>query len=273
MASEPPHPNLIRPQVLLLAQGRLAYLGPPSNVGPAFGAAGYPCPPGRQPAEHMLHVASQPTGLAALLRRMAAPPADAGADAVRTGDASCAGAVGGLGDDATGSSGLGQQRGEAAAKGPKACEERVTDGGWAVTVDMRQADGGVSRGHVSRKPTAVSEAAASAASAGAGAGGALRRAGDWAGGVLRECAVLYWRAFTNMRREPRLLLLHLLVALVLGLVVGAVFFKLDTSNVGLQNRLGAMFFALALFGWTSVSVVDGQVHEPELVERVGAGRS
>jgi hypothetical protein len=42
--------------------------------------------------------------------------------------------------------------------------------------------------------------------------------------------------------------------------VGALFFRLDDSQVGVQNRLGAMFFALALFGWTAVSAVDGMVH-------------
>jgi ABC-type multidrug transport system ATPase subunit len=53
--------------VMLLAKGRLAYLGPPGSVAPYFGAAGLPVPRKRQPAEHMLHVASQPAGLAALL--------------------------------------------------------------------------------------------------------------------------------------------------------------------------------------------------------------
>jgi ATP-binding cassette subfamily G (WHITE) protein 2 len=101
--------------------------------------------------------------------------------------------------------------------------------------------------------------------------GLLAAPREWLAGAARECAVLYWRAFTNMRREPRLLMLHALVALALGLVVGAVFFRLDGSNVGLQNRLGSMFFALALFGWTSVSVVDGLVLERELVEREVAG--
>jgi len=59
-------------------------------------------------------------------------------------------------------------------------------------------------------------------------GGGVRR---WVGTKERECSVLYWRAFTNIRREPRLLLLHLLVAVVLGVVVGSVFFKLGNTQV------------------------------------------
>ncbi|KAI8475486.1 MAG: hypothetical protein J3K34DRAFT_483207 [Monoraphidium minutum] len=221
-------------QVLLLAKGRLAYLGPPGGVGAAFAAAGYPCPPGRQPAEHMLHVASTPPGLAALLRARGKRGGTAGA-----GGANVAAPAPPAGGDVV------------------ACVDQ-----WRPAVP-----GG---GGAGRRDTLLTDGGASAAGA-SDAGGRVAAARGAAAGAAREAAVLAWRAFTNMRREPRLLMLHLLVALGLGLLVGAVFFKLDSSQIGVQNRLGAMFFALALFGWTSVSVVDGLVLERELVEREVAG--
>jgi ABC-type multidrug transport system ATPase subunit len=255
-------------QVLLLAKGRLAYLGTPANVGPHFASAGYPIPPGRQPAEHMLHVASHGSGLTALLRYGAHSPDGPGA------------AKSGL---SKGSLGRGVFRAHIIAEATvSGSTEPSIDDEWHVPAAGAAAaaprGGGfsapVSAGGCGYVPVNGSQAAAAAAAL---AAGGRRRAGPgarlshWAGRQARECAVLYWRAFTNMRREPRLLMLHLAVALVLGLVVGAVFFRLDGSNVGLQNRLGSMFFALALFGWTSVSVVDGLVLERELVEREVAG--
>ena len=44
-------------------------------------------------------------------------------------------------------------------------------------------------------------------------------------------------------------------------------------QVGIQNRLGAMFFALALFGWTAVTAVDGLVNSAELVGREARGHT
>jgi ABC-type multidrug transport system permease subunit len=64
-----------------------------------------------------------------------------------------------------------------------------------------------------------------------------------------------------------MLLLHISVALLMGLMVGLVFYKLDSTNVGVQNRLGSMFFALALLGFCSISIIDSLVLERELVTR------
>jgi len=279
-------------QVLLLVQGRLAYLGSPAGVGPHFSAAGLPIPRKRQPAEHMLHVASQPAGLAALLqyaekcadarRRVAAvhtqqqqqqqqhlnpasPAVLAAANSVHSSSLGSLGSVGSLGQPESNNSNsssflvnLMSVYGEAAAAVQDAFAGIPPAAAPAAAAAARSKGGASEAG-------GCSEAAdGSGATAGA-------RFKNWSDRKARECAVLYWRAFTNMRREPRLLMLHILVALILGLVVGAVFFQLENSQVGVQNRLGSMFFALALFGWTSVSVVDGLVLERELVEREVVG--
>jgi ABC-type multidrug transport system ATPase subunit len=90
--------------------------------------------------------------------------------------------------------------------------------------------------------------------------------------ALRAFAVLQWRAFTCARRSPALLLLQCAVGLGLGLGVGLVFFRLDSTNVGVQNRLGALFFALALFGFSALTAVDAVVAERRLVGREVAAR-
>jgi hypothetical protein len=273
-------------QVLLLAKGRLAYLGSPANVGPHFGAAGFPVPAGRQPAEHMLHVASQPDGLAALLVRAPAGSNRAGPkhggkesglgsswsfrSVLSSSPRSKAASTHHLKSDSFGAASSADEEWRiGSADGQQSAEQQhaaVAAADAVATIRVHpvsvQPQSSLHPHHARHAGTAaVASTTTSAADS----------LSDWAAGQARQCAVLYWRAFTNMRREPRLLLLHLLVAIILGLVVGAVFFQLDGSNVGLQNRLGSMFFALALFGWTSMSVVDGLVLERELVEREVAG--
>ena len=54
--------------------------------------------------------------------------------------------------------------------------------------------------------------------------------------------------------------------------MGLIYFQLDKTNVGVQNRLGSIFFALALFGFTSLTIVDSLVLERELVLRETRGR-
>jgi hypothetical protein len=249
-------------QVLLLAKGRLAYLGTPASVGPHFAAAGLPVPRRRQPAEHMLHVASQPAGLAMLL-----------AYAEKCGEARRR--VAGLGAAAAAAANGAGAGAAASIAANLARLEQVSNSSTSSSPALLAMYGGAAAAAAAAAPPPPPPSSAPAVAAADApddaCGGVCARAAAAARAAARECAVLYWRAFTNMRREPRLLMLHLLVALSLGLVVGAVFFKLENTQVGVQNRLGAMFFALALFGWTSVSVVDGLVLERELVEREVAG--
>jgi ABC-type multidrug transport system ATPase subunit len=294
-------------QVLLLAKGRLAYMGPPSAVGPYFGAAGLPVPRKRQPAEHMLHVASQPAGLAALLlyaekcadarRRVATVQAAAVARGLVSHASVAAGRYGAALQSHTSlavaaaaaaaalappapppttthaPSPLGPHGGAAVSAAAAAVLVNVHSEGGPAAGDGKPLrpspfakggfvlDGPVSAvaeegapppaGSANRGGGGTSTSSSSSTSSsdshrasgcGGGRGRGLGGARNWAAAKARECAVLYWRAFTNMRREPRLLMLHLLVALVLGLVVGLVFFQLENSQVGVQNRLGSMFF-------------------------------
>jgi len=56
---------------------------------------------------------------------------------------------------------------------------------------------------------------------------------------MREVAVLFKRTLTEILRNPALLMMHCVTAAVVGLFCGGIFWKLDTTNVGAQNRLGA----------------------------------
>jgi len=55
----------------------------------------------------------------------------------------------------------------------------------------------------------------------------------------REVAVLFKRTLTEILRNPALLMMHCVTSFVVGLFCGGIFWHLDTTNVGAQNRLGA----------------------------------
>lgn len=85
--------------------------------------------------------------------------------------------------------------------------------------------------------------------------------------LSRECAVLFWRAVIDIVRNPVLLLLHWAMALGVGLFVGLIFHGLALDISGAQNRLGAVFFSLAFFAFTSLTTTDLLISERMLVTR------
>ncbi|KAL6754353.1 ABC-2 type transporter-domain-containing protein [Haematococcus lacustris] len=89
-----------------------------------------------------------------------------------------------------------------------------------------------------------------------------RRPGAW-----HQGAVLFCRTATDMWRNPSLLLMHVLLALVTGVVVGVIFLHQPFTLSGVQNRAGVLFFSLALTGFTALSVFDGLMLDRALVTR------
>lgn len=67
---------------------------------------------------------------------------------------------------------------------------------------------------------------------------------------------MFWRTFIDICRNPTLLLLHVGLAILVGVAIGAVFYDVDNGLAGIQNRLGAMLVTLAFFGLTSITTVD-----------------
>lgn len=93
---------------------------------------------------------------------------------------------------------------------------------------------------------------------------ASRRTGA---GLSRELALLFWRAFIDIIRNPTLLLLHWGMGLGMGIFVGCIFWGVGTDISGAQDRLGGVFFALAFFAFTSLTTVDLIMTERRLVSR------
>ncbi|GLC58231.1 hypothetical protein PLESTB_001335900 [Pleodorina starrii] len=98
-----------------------------------------------------------------------------------------------------------------------------------------------------------------------------RGGGDGAGASLRrlglELGVVTWRGGLEMLRNPSVLVLHLAVAVALGLVVGAVFSDTNLNVSGAQNRVGAIFFSVMLLACFATSAVDGLYPERAAVDR------
>ena len=63
--------------------------------------------------------------------------------------------------------------------------------------------------------------------------------------ITRELAVLYKRTFTEIIRNPTLLLMHCVMALVMGLLCGGIFWHISNDIAGAQNRLGTVLIQTA----------------------------
>lgn len=85
--------------------------------------------------------------------------------------------------------------------------------------------------------------------------------------ALLELDVLLWRGATNLWRNPTLLLMHSLVAALMGVGMGMVFLGVDDSLAGLQNKAGGVFFTLAFFAFCSLTTVDSFLAERAIVLR------
>ena len=162
-------------------------------------ARGVPCPPGRSLAEHLLHIVSVPGQLAVLLKDhdvQAQPP---GTQEMAT--AAAAGA---------GGSGRGPVSTRAAAPGAPPDGVRYAS---HATTDGEQAAAEVAGPPALAKRTQRAQRAQHSSAPTTAAPGPAVAARSHTRSVLRELAVLFWRTWLDMRRNPSLLLLHILLAL------------------------------------------------------------
>ncbi|KAJ3410887.1 hypothetical protein HDV05_003105 [Chytridiales sp. JEL 0842] len=86
-------------------------------------------------------------------------------------------------------------------------------------------------------------------------------------GFLTQTMALMERAFKNLIRTPSLLLAHTILSVILGLFLGGVYFKSDSSLGGIQNRLGCLLMLLALLGFSGLSAIGSFVTERALFLR------
>ncbi|KAF9927373.1 hypothetical protein FBU30_003279 [Linnemannia zychae] len=72
---------------------------------------------------------------------------------------------------------------------------------------------------------------------------------------LTQLRVIMLRSLQTLIRDKSLLVLHFAVAIVLGIFVGGLYFRVPMDLAGFQNRAGSLFFMLALLGFSSISAL------------------
>jgi len=85
--------------------------------------------------------------------------------------------------------------------------------------------------------------------------------------MFTSIQVLLWRGFLDIIRNPALLQAHVMVALLIGVFCGWIFFDAQLSVEGAQNRLGCAFFVLAFLGFWSLTTIDLLHVERQIVAR------
>ncbi|MCJ1380399.1 hypothetical protein MMC17_003502 [Xylographa soralifera] len=72
-------------------------------------------------------------------------------------------------------------------------------------------------------------------------------------GLLRQFTILSLRTWRNLYRNPLLMLAHYAIAILVAVLCGFLFYGLSNDIKGFQNRLGLLFFILALFGFSTLT--------------------
>ncbi|KAG0332216.1 hypothetical protein BG004_001337 [Podila humilis] len=97
---------------------------------------------------------------------------------------------------------------------------------------------------------------------GGGAVSTYRRASWWT-----QFKILADRTLKNIYRDPMLMWSHYAMSIVLGLLCGALFYRVTNDIPGFQNRMGVFFFMCALFGFSCLSILPSFAHERILFVR------
>nr|XP_004665476.2 broad substrate specificity ATP-binding cassette transporter ABCG2 isoform X2 [Jaculus jaculus] len=85
--------------------------------------------------------------------------------------------------------------------------------------------------------------------------------------VTSFCHQLKWitkRSMKNLLGNPQASIAQIIVTVVLGLVIGAIYFGLENDQTGIQNRAGVLFFLTTNQCFNSVSAVELFVLEKKL---------
>ncbi|EIW85570.1 hypothetical protein CONPUDRAFT_118487 [Coniophora puteana RWD-64-598 SS2] len=82
-----------------------------------------------------------------------------------------------------------------------------------------------------------------------------RRRGKYAATFLTQLEVLCGREWKILRRDKTLFLTHVLVAAVLGVFCGGLYYQTGITIAGFQSRVGCLFFLGALVAFSSLSAL------------------
>lgn len=89
--------------------------------------------------------------------------------------------------------------------------------------------------------------------------------------MLVEICVLYARTTQNIVRDRSLFVLHIALSLLLALFGGLIFSHVTDDLAGFQNRMGAFYFILTFFAFSSMSSMDLFIGErPIFLRETGA---
>jgi ABC-type multidrug transport system ATPase subunit len=86
-------------------------------------------------------------------------------------------------------------------------------------------------------------------------------------GILGQFLILSKRTWRNLYRNPMLMLTHYAISIVLAVFLGYLFYGLTDDIKGFQNRLGLFFFVLALFGFSTLTILTVFAPERLLFQR------
>jgi hypothetical protein len=84
--------------------------------------------------------------------------------------------------------------------------------------------------------------------------------------------ILSGRTFKNLYRNPNLLVTHYLISVVVSVMCGLLFWKVNSDIGGFQNRMGLFFFICALFGFGCLSSMQAFASERLIFMRERANR-
>ena len=82
-----------------------------------------------------------------------------------------------------------------------------------------------------------------------------------------QLLLLLRREALRLRREPALVIAHVLLATGLGVWLGLVYHNLDLTINGFQNRLGVAFFTLAAFAFSALSAAGSMQQDSALLRQ------
>lgn len=252
-------------KLVLLAQGKLVYSGPQVEAGQFFSELGYPCPAGFNLADFLVDLTMKAAG-------NVTPTEGTGIleDSEEETDDQFAGLEGGEGSN---------ESSRLHSTLPRSSSQDIdTTAEWLHFVSHRD-EGRMMPNVVGRNMTLmklVESYSSSALAEIVHESIESARSGEYTEdtangsrdtqsiefkerdrvGVFKQMKILSKRTFKNLYRNPMLLLTHYIIAIMLALFCGMLYFNISNDISGFQNRLGLFFFLLALFGFSTLTTLS-----------------
>ena len=85
--------------------------------------------------------------------------------------------------------------------------------------------------------------------------------------LLREFMILFNRTAKDIFRNRELFVMQLCISVILALFAGGIFNDVSNNLAGFQNRMGAFYFSLSFFAFSSFSAMDIFVRERHIFVR------